>query len=44
MNPEGVGFDKVARDLSISNALIIKAAPSILIPNANASRENPKNY
>ena len=42
MNPEGVGLDNVAIDLSMSNALTINAKPSMLKPKANASLENPK--
>ena len=42
INAEGLGFDKVERDLSMSNALSINAAPKILMPKANASLEKPK--
>src|SRR5690606_29189383 len=41
MNAEGLGFDNVERDLSISNALNMNAAPRILMPSANASLEKP---
>ena len=42
MNPVGVGLPSEPNDLSISNALIIKAPPSILITSAKASLVRPK--